>query len=45
MIQAFGIVMGDERVRAMLINIYGGEEKRIRLRAPIVHVTRAELTL
>lgn len=24
MIQAFGIVMGDERVRAMLINIYGG---------------------
>ncbi|KAL9483443.1 hypothetical protein ACSS6W_002232 [Trichoderma asperelloides] len=24
MIQAFSIVMGDERVRAMLINIYGG---------------------
>jgi succinyl-CoA synthetase beta subunit len=27
MIQAFGIVMGDERVKAILINIYGGEKR------------------
>lgn len=32
MIQAFGIVMADERVKAMLINIYGGEKKRPRQR-------------
>lgn len=45
MIQAFGIVMGDERVKAILINIYGGEKKRIRQRTLEVHVARAELTL
>lgn len=27
MIQAFGIVMADERVKAILINIYGGEKR------------------
>lgn len=44
MIQAFGILMADERVKAILINIYGGE-KRPRQRTLKVHVTRAELTL
>lgn len=45
MIRAFGIVMADERVKAILINIYGGEKKTTRQRTLKAHVTRAELTL